>query len=535
MNRPGDLFDLIKSMTRSEKRYFKLSASPQKGEKNYLRLFDAIDRQKSYDEEAIRSAFEGEAFVRQLHVAKNYLFRLILRSLRAYRAESSIDAEIECLMQDAGILYDKGLTRLCSAALKRARQLAEEYERDIRLLEIIRMEDTYIPAKSPTREALDRDYDEWREVLKRIENAGDYDYLANRISLVLMYRGIPRGEEDAALIDEVMRHPLLTDERAPLSTSARRRFNYIHAGYHYSRGETARALIHVERSVQLSESRFEHSSEYANGYVGSLTNLLLLLSDAGEDERFHDALRKMRSFPEKLAEHGFSDERLIYRIFNFSTGIEMNHYNSRGEFERGVAMIPVVEEGCERLRRYISSIDEIRFNYSIAWSLFGIGEHARALGYLNRVLEHSDMQGRQHVLYSAKILNLIIHYELGNVEHIEHLVKSTYRFLSRRNNLFALETVLLHYFRKLPALKSRHELTAWFGDLREELTPLADSPFEKQAFAYFNYLPWLQSKVEGRSLAETMRRPVQAPHAIMKPSAGKLSAVGQRGTVAPSG
>ena len=150
MNRPADLFDLIKSMTRSEKRYFKLSASPQKGEKNYLRLFDAIDRQKSYDEEAIKRTFQGEAFVKQLHVAKNYLFKLILRSLRAYRAESSVDAQIECLLQDARILHDKGLGRLCAASLKRARGLAEEYERDIALLEIIRMEDACIPAKSPT-------------------------------------------------------------------------------------------------------------------------------------------------------------------------------------------------------------------------------------------------------------------------------------------------------------------------------------------------------------------------------------------------
>ena len=521
MNRPADLFDLIKSMTRSEKRYFKLSASPQKGEKNYLRLFDAIDRQKSYDEEAIKRTFQGEAFVKQLHVAKNYLFKLILRSLRAYRAESSVDAQIECLLQDARILHDKGLGRLCAASLKRARGLAEEYERDIALLEIIRMEDACIPAKSPNEEALERDHDEWREVLRRIENAGEYDYLSNRVTLVLMYKGIPRDEKDAAIIDGVMRHPLLTDEQAPLSTTARKRFNYIHAGYHYSRGETARALVHVERSVRLAESRFEHSTEYANGYIASLINLSLLLSDAGEDERFHDTLGKMRAFPEKLAEHGFSDERLLYRIFNTSTGIEMIHYNAHGEFERSVAMIPAVESGCERFRRYIMEVDEIRFDYAIAWALFGVGEHARALDYLNRVLQHSEMQARQHILYSAKLLNLIIHHELGNVDHIEHLVKSTYRFLSRRNNLFKLEATLLRHFRRLPALRSPRELTAWFGDLRDALAPLADPPFERQAFTYFNYIPWLQSKVEGGTLAEVMKRPASPSGATARRRQGR--------------
>lgn len=48
-----ELFNLIKSLTKSEKRYFKLTSTLQSGEKNYLRLFEAIENQKVYDEEEI--------------------------------------------------------------------------------------------------------------------------------------------------------------------------------------------------------------------------------------------------------------------------------------------------------------------------------------------------------------------------------------------------------------------------------------------------------------------------------------------------
>jgi hypothetical protein len=506
MNRQSDLFDLIRSMTKSEKRYFKLSASPQKGEKNYLRLFDAIERQKSYDEEAIKRAFAGEAFVRQLHVAKNYLHKLILRSLRAYRAESSVDGQIQTLLQDARIFFEKGLARQCAGALKRARALAEEYERDYALLEIIDMEDRLLPDSNATGEALEASHTEWRALLRRIENAGEMDYLANRVTLVMMYRGLPRDHEEAEMIEEVVRHPLLADERSPLSTRAHRRFNYIHSTFHYARNDAAKAIAYTERNVRLAEHRFEPSSEYGNNYVASLINLALLLSDNGEEERFHDALRRMRGLPEKLAERGCSDERLLYRIFNASTGIELLHYNAHGDFASALAMAPLIEEGCRRFRRYISTVDEIRFDYMMAWSLFGSGEHHRALDRLNNVLEHSDMQARQHVLHAAKILNLIIHYELGNIQHLEYLVKSTYRFLGRRNTLFRFESVLLRHFRKLPALKKDRELIAWFAGLKGELEPLMASRFEKQAFDYFNYLPWLASKIEGGSFAEMVKR-----------------------------
>ncbi len=45
-----ELFQLIKSLSKSEKRYFKLTSSLQSGEKNYMKLFDAIEAQYEYDE-----------------------------------------------------------------------------------------------------------------------------------------------------------------------------------------------------------------------------------------------------------------------------------------------------------------------------------------------------------------------------------------------------------------------------------------------------------------------------------------------------
>ena len=52
-----ELFQLIKSLSKSEKRYFKLTSSLQSGDKNYMKLFDAIELQDSYDEQEIKINF----------------------------------------------------------------------------------------------------------------------------------------------------------------------------------------------------------------------------------------------------------------------------------------------------------------------------------------------------------------------------------------------------------------------------------------------------------------------------------------------
>ena len=56
------VFNLIKSLTKSEKRFFKLSSSLQSGDKNYLKIFDAIDEQEEYNERLIKERFKNEKF-----------------------------------------------------------------------------------------------------------------------------------------------------------------------------------------------------------------------------------------------------------------------------------------------------------------------------------------------------------------------------------------------------------------------------------------------------------------------------------------
>src|SRR6188768_108445 len=108
MKPSGNLFDLIRSLNKSEKRYFMMYASLQKGSKNYLKLFREIDSQKEYDEQCIKEKYKNEKFVRQLAFTKNYLSRLIVRSLISYRSGKSVDSNIHELINASKILYEKG-------------------------------------------------------------------------------------------------------------------------------------------------------------------------------------------------------------------------------------------------------------------------------------------------------------------------------------------------------------------------------------------------------------------------------------------
>ena len=81
MSKSDVLFQLIKSLSRGEKRNFKLLTQLTSGDKKYIQLFDAIDKESDYDESKIIKDLKDDDFTRQFSVAKNYLYNSILKSL----------------------------------------------------------------------------------------------------------------------------------------------------------------------------------------------------------------------------------------------------------------------------------------------------------------------------------------------------------------------------------------------------------------------------------------------------------------------
>ena len=47
MKPSSELFDLISTLTKSEKRFFKMQSSLQSGDKNYVRLFDLVEKMET--------------------------------------------------------------------------------------------------------------------------------------------------------------------------------------------------------------------------------------------------------------------------------------------------------------------------------------------------------------------------------------------------------------------------------------------------------------------------------------------------------
>ena len=118
------LFVLIKSLSTSEKRQFKLYVNRLgiNVDAKFLLLFSEMERMKEYDEDIIIS--KKISTKQQLSNLKAHLYKQILVSLRMNPSLQNNRIQLREQLDFATILYQKGLHRQALKILDKAKQTA---------------------------------------------------------------------------------------------------------------------------------------------------------------------------------------------------------------------------------------------------------------------------------------------------------------------------------------------------------------------------------------------------------------------------
>ncbi|MBS1612786.1 MAG: hypothetical protein JST49_08205, partial [Bacteroidetes bacterium] len=138
MRKQDQLIELIKALTASEKRYFKVFSKTQTSNKTYIALFDELEKQDTYD---------GKALAKKLKVtpatladAKEYLQTVLLRSLRLYHEHNSVENTMQVEFMEASLLFKKGLLSYCLSLSNKLMAKAMKYERFTMALNVGRLQ-----------------------------------------------------------------------------------------------------------------------------------------------------------------------------------------------------------------------------------------------------------------------------------------------------------------------------------------------------------------------------------------------------------
>jgi hypothetical protein len=127
---------------------------------------------------------------------------------------------------------------------------------------------------------------------------------------------------------------------------------------------------------------------------------------------------------------------------------------------------------------------------------------SKALSYINQILNDFDEEIRPELYTFTRIMNLLVHFELGNFTVLKYVAESTRRYLKKTDRLYRLEDHLLKFFIKFSKKGSENRRQLVFRFLKREILEILEDSYEQKALGYFNILAWLDSHIRDISFQD---------------------------------
>lgn len=495
-----EIFSLIKTMTMSEKRHFKLYAARHViGEENkYALLFDAIEKQKSYDEDALVNSLE---FKKHFATLKSRLYEAILNSLDSFHATSSVISQINKQLHFAEILYNKGLYEQCKKPIAKAKELAQKYECMPQLLDIyiwdVRMMHIFTFIKTTEKE-LHSSFNDALSYLDDIKNTFGNIQLASSFSFKRARLGTTRP--DVNYFKAIATNPLFNDEKKATTFLGKYYYHFTRCFYFFSSNNTDEALKEARNAVEQFNKNKHQIREFAGIYGMALYNLAVCYS---RKLNYKQALRYIEETKLVCEKH----RKTPLNVFLLASSHELGINIHLGKFKRSLILIKKIEEKLEQSTylEFNSKAIELYLFHNIAVTYFGVEDYYNSKKWVNKILNEKT-DAREDLYCISKIFNIIIHYEQGNEELIEYLVKSSARYLYKKKRLLEFESLIINFMQKqLPKIKDKNALKTAFIKLHQDYEALFEKDeSSRQLLQYFDFQKWIESKINGKSFATTI-------------------------------
>lgn len=506
-NKQEPVFELIRSMSKAEKRNFKLYATRLSGNQQakFIALFDCLDGMEEYNEKRIlqRCPIKKE----QLPNMKAHLYKQILVSIRLLEVQHSLHMQLHEQLDFARILYNKGLYQQSSKLLDKAADLALQSEQYTVALDFIELQKK-IDTQNTTRgmisksEKLNRLADTLCDRITRISELAN---IATQLYGLYLQLGYTRTQKDINLIIHVYGQRLSKYENLPedkLSFTERFYLYQAYAWYHYILHNMLLCYKNVRHWITLFDEHPQMKrlmfDAYMRGYSRLLDSLFLLRSY----KRFAQTLN---TFEHEIAgiDNVGDNSRMIALQIHYTHQINKSFYE--GAFNEGIKIIPEVEAFIQRYQNHLDIHHRMLLYYKIACLYFGNGDYDACMSYLKRIISTRDPLIRRDLQCYARILNLICSYESGSDYNIDYQIRAVYVFLDKMNDLQQVQKEMMHFLKRLNSVYAS-DLKEAFRKLYETLKPYEHHPYERRTFYYLDVFSWLQSKVEGIPVGEVIRR-----------------------------
>jgi hypothetical protein len=456
---------------------------------------------QEYDEKLLLKKLPGISKT-QLANLKNHLYKQLLASLRLLKTADNIDLQLSEHLDNARILYNKGLKIQALRILEKAKELARANQKFNTLVQLLSLEKK-IETLHITRSSTEKTRlmaEEALEISRHIDRVTRLSNLALLLYRWFILYGHARNAQDEKELKTFFKSYLPADINEVNGFYEKL---YLYQGYcwfAFIRQDFLMYYRYSRKWMDLFEKQLQMMEVETGHYVKGLHNLLNALFDLRHYKKFEEVLKQFEAFEKTGVAQRHDNFRVHTSIYINSARI--NQHLMKGTFTEGLKLVPEIEKKLDEYALYVDHHRILVFNYKIATLYFGAGRYERAIDYLLRII-NGPMDLRLDLQCYARLLHLMAHYELGNYEIMESLTKSVYRFMAKMKNLTVVEEEMFRFIRRSFAVSPKNlkpELEKFLFKIKH----LEKNRLETRSFAYLDIISWVESKVYKKTMGSVI-------------------------------
>lgn len=471
----------------------------KKGEHRLLFLFDQLVATPLGESIHIKRKDAG-ILRSDLPSAMYKLNQLLMKGLRMYHSGKTEDSRMRAALEDIEILFRKGLFIACRREINKIRIRATEKENHQILLQLTDWDLQLIRANPPVEpiQAMQKLNFHKQELVTRVKEKEEYLSMYRLVFMITKLRPTQMDANNRALLQDILHSPALQTEIPTFTLIASLTRLLIPGLYAMGQKNYEEALENFEQSKAIFERHNFLINQYPDIYRATLTGLLNACLYLGKVEKYKAILDRL---PVIRMESRTDKRRLQVLVYSSSLLYCLNF----GDKASGTRLIEEIQSWVANNLSEFETDVLFNFYYNSCLFHFMHGNYKQAILLLNQILNSKRQDLRQDIYDYAQLFQLLIHFELHNMDLLEYQIQNVRRYLKTRKLDREYEANILQFFVKALEMPQVNQLRKEMETLCAYLAGLLADTSTPPPLGCQEILMWLESKRAGKEIGEYYR------------------------------
>lgn len=480
-------------MNGSEKRYFKILSQQHTIGKcnNYLNLFDLIivHQKKGWKgEKLLKTDFIDKYGKQRFDLYKANLYKKLLACLESFHKANNIEVHLRSILNQAHILLQKGLSHQALSILKKAKGICQEHEKWYLLLEIIEMQRHVL--YSIQNPSLDNSEEE--DILCKALSVCNHRTVQSKLWKTYLKNGLPTDEKTINTYKQLRKDlSNITPDQSKSTIEIDMIRLYCNQFISGMEGDIIATYNHGTTLIQLMDDNPNYMSDKGELYIRCLINLQYAQIRLNKVEEVKSNRIKCRALFTKFA---------LSPSFEFAinSSLYVNQYDiafKNGHFSELSQIMDEFDSYFVANQFYNNPSTDLLYNWQKSIHHFVGEDYETALDFNYHIIDQK-LPFRYDIQSLARIMNLIIYFELGQERLLNSFVVNTYRYLKKRERLLPIESFLISFVKKVLAKnKFLIDQKKLFNIFKSQLVQLKGSEDSHESLLLMYIEHWLNKKI----------------------------------------